>query len=143
MDQRDFCMIRFPLLLAFVLVTAVSALLGYQFKGVPGFKGVAAGIGLGVLLVVVSHFLMRLSDRAEGTRMLAAFYGSLVWSFGAIVAAVMLTKWLYPDLVASVVLPALGFYLVYRFDSGLRLWTGSGTAGLSAPGAGVSEGELK
>ena len=136
-------MIRFPLLLALVLVTAVSVLLGYEFKGLSGLKAASAGIGLGVLLVVVSHFLMRLSDRSEGTRMLAAFYGSLAWSFGGIVAAVMLTKWLYPGLAASVVLPALGFYLVYRFDSAIRSWTGSGTSGLSTPGAGVSEGELK
>ena len=136
-------MIRFPLLLAFVLVIAASALLGYEFKGAAGRKAAAAGIALGVLLVAVSRFLTNLSARSDGTRMLAAFYGSLVWSFGGIVASVMLTNWLYPDLVASVVFPALGFYLVYRFDSGLRLWTGSGTAGLSAPGAGVSEGELK
>ena len=136
-------MIRFPLLLAFVLVIAVSALLGYQFKGVPGLKAAAAGIALGGLLIAVSRFLTNLSACSDGTRMLAAFYGSLVWSFGTIISAVLLTKWLYPGFVASVVLPALGFYLVYRFDSGLRSWTGSGTAGLSTPGAGVSEGELK
>ena len=136
-------MIRFPLLLAFVLVIAASALLGYEFKGAAGLKASAAGIALGVLLVAVSRFLTNLSARSDGTRMLAAFYGSLVWSFGGIVAGVMLAKWLYPELAASVVLPALGFYLVYRFDSAIRSWTGSGTSGLSTPGAGVSEGELK
>ena len=136
-------MIRFPLLLALVLVTAVSVLLGYEFKGLSGLKAASAGIGLGVLLVVVSRFIMRLSDRSEGTRMLAAFYGSLVWSFGGIVAGVMLAKWLYPELAASVVLPALGFYLICRFDSAFRSWTGSETAGLSTPGTGVSKGDLE
>ena len=72
--------------------------------------------------------------------MLAAFYGSLLWSFGLVIVAVVVVNALYPELTGSVVLPALGFYLVYRFDNAIRSWvitTGTGN------GPGVSTGEVK
>ena len=131
---------RLPVYLGLLLVTALSALLCNQFKGADGLVASGVGIALGILLVAGSHFLTKLSASLEGTKMLAAFYGSLLWSFGLVIAAVVVVNALYPELTASVVLPALGFYLVYRFDNAIRSWvitTGSG----SAPG--VSTGEVK
>ena len=69
--------------------------------------------------------------------MLAAFYGSLLWSFGLVIVAVVVVNALYPELTGSVVLPALSFYLVYRFDSAVRSWAAT------APLPGVSTGEVK
>ena len=129
-----------PVYLGLLLVTALSALLCNQFKGADGLVASGVGIALGILLVAGSHFLTKLSASLEGTKMLAAFYGSLLWSFGLVIAAVVVVNALYPELTASVVLPALGFYLVYRFDNAIRSWvitTGTG----SAPG--VSTGEVK
>ena len=129
-----------PVYLGLLLVTALSALLCNQFKGADGLVASGVGIALGILLVAGSHFLTKLSASQDGTKMLAAFYGSLLWSFGLVIAAVVVVNALYPELTASVVLPALGFYLVYRFDNAIRSWvitTGTG----SAPG--VSTGEVK
>ena len=71
--------------------------------------------------------------------MLAAFYGSLLWSFGLVIAAVVVVNALYPELTASVVLPALGFYLVYRFDSAIRSWVTTSKTGATAeaPAGGI------
>ena len=71
--------------------------------------------------------------------MLAAFYGSLLWSFGLVIAAVVVVKALYPELTASVVLPALGFYLVYRFESAIRSWVATSKAAAIAgtPAGGI------
>ncbi len=131
---------RLPLCLGLLLVAVVSALLCNQFKGADGLVASGVGIALGILLVAGSHFLTKLSASLEGTKMLAAFYGSLLWSFGMVIVTVVVVNALYPELTGSVVLPALGFYLVYRFDNAIRSWvitTGSG----SAPG--VSTGEVK
>ena len=72
--------------------------------------------------------------------MLAVFYGSLLWSFGMIIVAVVVVNVLYPELTASVVLPALGFYLVYRFESAVRSWLDISKTGSIAE---VSAGGLK
>ena len=71
--------------------------------------------------------------------MLAAFYGSLLWSFGLVIAAVVVVNALYPELTASVALPALGFYLVYRFDSAIRSWVATPKTGAiaEAPAGGI------
>mgnify|MGYP001269606787 FL=1 len=131
---------RLPLCLGLLLVAVVSALLCNQFKGADGLVASGAGIALRIVLVAGSHFLTKLSVSQDGTKMLAAFYGSLLWSFGMVIVAVVVVNALYPELTGSVVLPALGFYLVYRFDNAIRSWvitTGTG----SAPG--VSTGEVK
>ncbi|MEE3181632.1 MAG: hypothetical protein VX288_06955 [Planctomycetota bacterium] len=131
---------RLPVYLGLLLVTALSALLCNQFKGADGLVASGAGIALGIVLVAGSHFLAKLSASQDGTKMLAAFYGSLLWSFGMVIVAVVVVNALYPELTGSVVLPALGFYLVYRFDNAIRSWvitTGTG----SVPG--VSTGEVK
>ena len=126
--------------LLLVLVAGISALLCQQFKGSEGLVASAVGIALGIVLVAGSHFLTKLSAVLDGTKMLAAFYGSLLWSFGMVIVAVVVVNALYPELTSSVVLPALGFYLVYRFDNAIRSWvitTGTGN------GPGVSTGEVK
>ena len=128
---------RIPLCLGLLLVAVVSALLCNQFKGADGLVASGVGIALGILLVAGSHFLTKLSASQDGTKMLAAFYGSLLWSFGLVIAAVVVVNALYPELTASVVLPALSFYLVYRFDSAVRSWVAT------APLPGVSTGEVK
>ncbi len=131
---------RIPLCLGLLLVAVVSALLCNQFKGADGLVASGAGIALGLVLVAGSHFLVKLSASQDGTRMLAAFYGSLLWSFGMVIVTVVVVNALYPELTGSVVLPALGFYLVYRFDNAIRSWvitTGTGCA------PGVSTGEVK
>ena len=131
---------RVPVYLLLVLVAGISALLCHQFNGSEGLVASAVGIALGIVLVAGSHFLTKLSAVLDGTKMLAAFYGSLLWSFGMVIVAVVVVNALYPELTGSVVLPALGFYLVYRFDNAIRSWvitTGTG----SAPG--VSTGEVK
>lgn len=131
---------RLPLCLGLLLVAVVSALLCNQFKGADGLVASGAGIALGIVLVAGSHFLTKLSVSQDGTKMLAAFYGSLLWSFGMVIVAVVVVNALYPELTSSVVLPALGFYLVYRFDNAIRSWVI--TTGISsAPG--VSTGEVK
>ena len=135
---------RLPVYLVLLLVAGISALLCNQFKGSEGLAASAVGIVLGVVLVVGSHFLTKLSVLMDGTKMLAAFYGSLLWSFVMIIAAVVVVNALYPELTASVVLPALGFYLVYRFDNAIRSWvTISGTGAGAGNGPGVSTGEVK
>ena len=131
---------RLPLCLGLLLVAVVSALLCNQYKGADGLVASGAGIALGIVLVAGSHFLTKLSASQDGTRMLAAFYGSLLWSFGLVIVAVVVVNALYPELTGSVGLPALGFYLVYRFDNAIRSWvitTGTGN------GPGVSTGEVK
>ena len=131
---------RLPVYLGLLLVTALSALLCNQFKGADGLVASGVGIALGILLVAGSHFLTKLSASLEGTKMLAAFYGSLLWSFGMVIVAVVVVNARYPELTGSVVLPALSFYLVYRFDSAIRSWvTTTGTG----PVPGVSTGEVK
>ena len=130
---------RLPLCLGLLLVAVVSALLSHQLKGADGLAAAGAGIGLGILLVAGSYFLAKLSASLEGTKMLAAFYGSLRWSFGLVIAAVVVVKALYPELTASVVLPALGFYLVYRFESAIRSWgaTSKADAIAGTPAGGI------
>ena len=130
---------RVPVYLLLLLVAAISALLCHQFKGSEGLAASGAGIALGIVLVAGSHFLTKLSAVLDGAKMLAAFYGSLLWSFGVVIVAVVVVNALYPELTGSVVLPALGFYLVYRFDSAIRSWaTISKTgAGAEAPAGGV------
>ena len=128
---------RVPVYLLLVLVAGISALLCNQFKGTEGLAAAGVGIALGIVLVAGSHFLTKLSALLDGTKMLAAFYGSLLWSFGAVIVAVVVVNALYPELTASVVLPALSFYLVYRFDSAVRSWVAT------APLPGVSTGEVK
>ena len=113
---------RVPVYLLLVLVAGISALLCHQFKGSEGLVASAVGIALGIALVAGSHFLTKLSAVLDGTKMLAAFYGSLLWSFGVVIVAVVVVNALYPELTGSVVLPALSFYLVYRFDSTIRSW---------------------
>ncbi len=130
---------RLPVYLGLLLVTALSALLCNQFKGADGLVASGVGIALGILLVAGSHFLTKLSASLEGTKMLAAFYGSLLWSFGLVIAAVVVVNALYPELTASVVLPALSFYLVYRFDSAIRSWIATSKTGAiaEAPAGGI------
>jgi hypothetical protein len=131
---------RVPVYLLLLLVAGISALLCHQFKGSEGLAAAGVGIALGIVLVAGSHFLTKLSAVLDGTKMLAAFYGSLLWSFGMVIVAVVVVNALYPELTGSVVLPALSFYLVYRFDSAIRSWvTTTGTG--SVPG--VSTGEVK
>ena len=131
---------RVPVYLLLLLVAAISALLCNQFKGSEGLAAAGAGIALGIVLVAGSHFLTKLSALLDGTKMLVAFYGSLLWSFGVVIVAVVVVNALYPELTGSVVLPALSFYLVYRFDSAIRSWvTTTGTG----PVPGVSTGEVK
>ena len=131
---------RVPVYLLLVLVAGISALLCQQFKGSEGLVASAVGIALGIVLVAGSHFLTRLSALLDGTKMLAAFYGSLLWSFGMFIAAVMTLRALYPELTVSVVLPALSFYLVYRFDSAIRSWvTMSNTSVVAETPAGGAE----
>ena len=131
---------RVPVYLLLLLVAAISALLCHQFKGSEGLAAAGAGIALGIVLVAGSHFLTRLSALMDGTKMLVAFYGSLLWSFGVVIVAVVVVNALYPELTGSVVLPALSFYLVYRFDSAIRSWVTTTGAG---PVPGVSTGEVK
>ena len=131
---------RVPVYLLLVLVAAISALLCNQFKGTEGLAAAGVGIALGIVLVAGSLFLTRISALMDGAKMLAAFYGSLLWSFGVVIVAVVVVNALYPELTSSVVLPALSFYLVYRFDSTIRSWaTTSGTG----PVPSVSTGEVK
>ena len=110
---------RVPVYLLLVLVAGISALLCNQFKGTEGLAAAGVGIALGIVLVAGSLFLTRISALMDGAKMLAAFYGSLLWSFGVVIVAVVVVNALYPALTSSVVLPALSFYLVYRFDSTL------------------------
>ena len=131
---------RLPLCLGLLLVAVVSALLCNQFKGAAGLAASGVGIGLGILLVSGSFFLTKLFASLEGAKMLAVFYGSLLWSFGMIIVAVVVVNVLYPELTASVVLPALGFYLVYRFESAVRSWLDISKTGSIAE---VSAGGLK
>ena len=131
---------RVPVYLLLLLVAAISALLCNQFKGSEGLAAAGAGIALGIVLVAGSHFLTKLSALLDGAKMLAAFYGSLLWSFGMVIVAVVVVNALYPELTGSVVLPALSFYLVYRFDSTIRSWVTTTGAG---PVPGVSTGEVK
>ena len=123
---------RLPLCLGLLLVAVVSALLCNQFKGADGLAASGAGIALGIVLVAGSHFLAKLSASQDGTKMLAAFYGSLLWSFGMVIVAVVVVNALYPELTGSVVLPALSFYLVYRFDSAIRSWVATSKTGAIA-----------
>ena len=131
---------RVPVYLLLVLVAGISALLCNQFKGTEGLAAAGVGIALGIVLVAGSHFLTKLSALLDGTKMLAAFYGSLLWSFGVVIVAVVVVNALYPELTGSVVLPALSFYLVYRFDSAIRSWVTTSGAG---PVPDVSTGEVK
>ncbi len=131
---------RVPVCLLLLLVAGISALLCHQFKGSEGLAAAGVGIALGIVLVAGSHFLTKLSAVLDGTKMLAAFYGSLLWSFGMVIVAVVVVNALYPELTGSVVLPALSFYLVYRFDSAIRSWVTTTGAG---PVPGVSTGEVK
>ena len=131
---------RVPVYLLLLLVAAISALLCHQFKGSEGLAAAGVGIALGIVLVAGSHFLTRLSALMDGTKMLAAFYGSLLWSFGVVIVAVVVVNALYPELTGSVVLPALSFYLVYRFDSAIRSWVTTSGVG---PVPDVSTGEGK
>ena len=64
---------RLPVYLVLLLVAGISALLCNQFKGSEGLAASAVGIVLGVVLVVGSHFLTKLSVLMDGTKMLAAF----------------------------------------------------------------------
>ena len=123
-------MSRVPVYLLLLLVAGISALLCHQFKGSEGLAAAGVGITLGIVLVAGSHFLTRLSTLMDGTKMLAAFYGSLLWSFGVVIVAVV--NALYPELTGSVVLPALSFYLVYRFDSTIRSWVATSKTGAIA-----------
>ena len=113
---------RVPVYLLLLLVAGISALVCHQFKGSEGLAAAGVGIALGIVLVAGSHFLTKLSSLLDGTKMLAAFYGSLLWSFGVVIGAVMTVRAFYPELTALVALPALSFYLVYRFDSAIRSW---------------------
>ncbi len=113
---------RVPVYLLLVLVAGISALLCNRFKGTEGLAAAGVGIALGIVLVAGSLFLTRLSALMDGTKMLVAFYGSLLWSFGVVIGAVMTVRAFYPELTALVALPALSFYLVYRFDSAIRSW---------------------
>ena len=131
---------RLPGYLALVLVAAISVVLCNSLKGSEGLAASAVGIGLGVVLVAGSYFITHLSSCLEGTKMLVAFYGSLAWSFGLIIAAGVITGKLYPELAGSVVLPALSFYLVYRFDSVIRSCMPTIRSGSTAS---VSGGEVK
>jgi len=131
---------RVPICLLLLLVAGISALLCHQFKGSEGLAAAGVGIALGIVLVAGSHFLTKLSALLDGAKMLAAFYGSLLWSFGMVIVAVVVVNALYPELTGSVVLPALSFYLVYRFDSTIRSWVTTTGAG---PVPGVSTGEVK
>jgi CHASE2 domain-containing sensor protein len=107
--------------IVFFAASGLSALVAHGLEGENGLRGAGLGILIAAVLCGVSLALNLWARRAKGNALLAAMYGSMLASFGLLIAAmILLRKWV-PDLLTPAILTALAIYMAFRFTDAFRV----------------------
>ena len=108
-----------------VLVSVVAVGLSRVLMGADGTVGALLGVGLGVVLCLVSAFITRRVRKAENVRLVMV---GVIVSFWLLISFVLLVDYLAPHLVRPAALTALAVYLAYRGAEVLELSRPAGIA---------------
>jgi hypothetical protein len=101
-------------LLALVLSSAGCISVATWRLGDRGLRGAALGAGLGIVMCVINHLLLRWVRRTKGNAMYFAMLASMVVSFGLMISGVVVLLYLERGLVEPAAFTALIVYVAFR-----------------------------
>lgn len=101
-------------------VVGIAMLIGYRSDSTRGLLGCGLGGLVGILTAVVSHFLWKRVQVAQGHALVSAAMTAVIASFVLLIASVFAVYFLWPEVLQPVALTALAVYLVQRFVEAIQ-----------------------